>query len=419
MPLIFVIAFTNTDFALIILIFSMLLSPEFSLGGVTGRAVVLRFDDIFLFIVFLGWLTKMAVNKEIGLLKVTAINLPIIAYIFICIVSTSIGILQGTTKLKESFFYILKYIEYFIIFFMVSNNLNDKRQIKLFLFFMLITCFIVSLYGTWSVMAEGMRATAPFEGEKGEANTLAGYLLLMMSAALGILLYSSSIKLRFTLMFFLAFALWPFFHTYSRGGLLGFAIAYIFFVLLSKRYKAILLLGLIIIVMIFPSLITQAVFYRLRYTFNMGDRVRIFGRNIRLDESTADRIRSLQDALRRLKDRPLLGHGVAAHRVLSDVQYARILREVGVIGILVFFWMIIRLFRVGWIAFRDKNSDDFERGLSLGYICALAGFLAMSFGAEVFIIIRIMEPFWFLTAIIVTLPEINKNIPRAAFSNSS
>ena len=62
---IFVISFINTDAALVILIFSMLLSPELPVGGIRGRVVVLRIDDVFLFVVFLGWLAKMAVNKEL------------------------------------------------------------------------------------------------------------------------------------------------------------------------------------------------------------------------------------------------------------------------------------------------------------------------------------------------------------------
>ena len=46
--LVFIIAFTKTDLALIILILSMLLSPEIETGGISGRAVIVRFEDIFL-----------------------------------------------------------------------------------------------------------------------------------------------------------------------------------------------------------------------------------------------------------------------------------------------------------------------------------------------------------------------------------
>lgn len=117
MPIIFLIALFNTDVALVLLIFSMLLSPELSIGGVRGRAVVVRLDDIFLLLVFLGWMAKMAVNKEFGFLKTSSLIRPIFLYILICIISSGIGVLRGTTKLLTSFLYIFKYFEYFLVFF--------------------------------------------------------------------------------------------------------------------------------------------------------------------------------------------------------------------------------------------------------------------------------------------------------------
>src|SRR5512135_3412877 len=85
---VFVLAFLKTDFAIIILIFSMLLSPEIAIGRVSDRAVTLRFDDIFLFVIFLGWLAKLAIFKELGLLKKTPLNGPIFVYILVCLLST-------------------------------------------------------------------------------------------------------------------------------------------------------------------------------------------------------------------------------------------------------------------------------------------------------------------------------------------
>ena len=51
-PIVLIITFINTDVALIMLIFSMLLSPELKIVEVPARAVVVRIDDILLFVVF-------------------------------------------------------------------------------------------------------------------------------------------------------------------------------------------------------------------------------------------------------------------------------------------------------------------------------------------------------------------------------
>ena len=65
----------------------------------------------------------------------------------------------------------------------------------------------------------------------------------------------------------------------------------------------------------------------------------------------------------------------------------------------------MEIFKNALYAYRN-TSDPLFSGLSLGY---LAGFLAMlvhAIGANTFIIVRIMEPFWFLTAIIIMIPTI-------------
>lgn len=103
-PIVFIITFINTDLALIILIFSMLLSPEFKLAEVPAQAVVVRIDDILLIVVFFSWLAKMAINKELGLLRHTSLNPLIIAFIVVCILSTVIGISTGRIHPLKSFF---------------------------------------------------------------------------------------------------------------------------------------------------------------------------------------------------------------------------------------------------------------------------------------------------------------------------
>jgi hypothetical protein len=55
-----------------VLIISMLLSPEFIVGGIAGKAalgrgITLRFDDILLVIIGFSWFLKTAIKKELGL----------------------------------------------------------------------------------------------------------------------------------------------------------------------------------------------------------------------------------------------------------------------------------------------------------------------------------------------------------------
>ena len=55
----FIVSFLNTQAALYILIFSMLLSPEFGSRTTTGSGATIRFDDFFLVVIGFTWLDGM------------------------------------------------------------------------------------------------------------------------------------------------------------------------------------------------------------------------------------------------------------------------------------------------------------------------------------------------------------------------
>ena len=168
---VFIVSFVNTDVALIILIFSMLLSPEFAAGDIPGRAVKVRIDDIFILVIFFGWVAKMAINKELALLRSTRLNTPILVYVLACLISTFIALIQGRAPLTSAFFYLLKYIEYFLLFFMVTNNLKTRKQAKTLIFYLLLTCFIVSIYGWFRIHVE-TQISAPFQSREGSRTRL-------------------------------------------------------------------------------------------------------------------------------------------------------------------------------------------------------------------------------------------------------
>jgi O-antigen ligase len=80
--------------------------------------------------------------------------------------------------------------------------------------------------------------------------------------------------------------------------------------------------------------------------------------------------------------------------------------ETGILGLLAFGWLIYALFKVVLSTWRDQQ-DDLLCGLSLGLLAGLVGLLVHAIGANTFIIVRIMEPFWFLTGIIIALFHMN------------
>lgn len=168
--------FLKPELGLYILVFSMLLSPEFEVAQIPRRAVAIRIEDVLLIVIFFTYIARLAINKELGVLRLTHLNRLILGYTIISILFTARGIIAGEIIPIRSFFFLLKYIEYFFLYFMVSNMVRDKGQIKGLIIAMLITCAIVCAINYPRVF-RSERTTTPFEGPSGEPATLGGYLL--------------------------------------------------------------------------------------------------------------------------------------------------------------------------------------------------------------------------------------------------
>jgi len=407
---IFIISFVRTDLALYILIFSMLLSPEFIIGSTEGaslsRGVTLRIDDFLLVIIGFSWLAKMSINKELGLFLRTPLNRPIAYYLIICLVSTLLGSVFGRVDLKTGFFFVLKYFEYMIIYFIVVNNLENKEQLRKYLWAIFITCAIVSLIGMAQIPG-GERVSAPFEGEFGEPNTFGGYLVFIMSIVMGLVLTCSSGRDRFFYICLILVYAVPFIYTRSRGSYAaGIAVMFAFIFLAEKK---LLVLPVFLLMMLsLPFVAPNPAKERVKYTFTQGlnrqDVVEIAG--IKLDTSTSARLRSWQEASKDWIQHPILGFGVTGYR-FQDAQYVRVITETGFSGLFLFFVLAGTIFRQAKYSFK-KCSDNFHKGITLGFLAGFIGLLVHALAANTFIIVRIMEPFWFLTAMIVMIPELEK-----------
>ncbi len=415
-PIVFIITFINTDAALIMLIFSMLLSPELKIAEVPSRAVVVRIDDILIFVVFFSWLAKTAINKELGLLKRTPLNPLIIGFIFVCIFSTGIGVLSGHVRPLKSFFYIIKYIEYFMLFFLVTNSIRDKKQIKTFAAVFLITCAIICAYTIPQIGVLG-RTTAPFEGDVGGPNALGGYLVLLFAVCMGFFLYSPLPVWQFCSGALACFIIPAFLFTLSRGSYLAFIFMYLTLIILTKKKRLLLIGALILAIFILPVILPGRVTNRITMTFIPGRVYTPLGARITLDDSAASRVESWRTVFKKWKKQPILGYGVTGVG-LVDTQYHRVLGETGIIGFSIFILLIITIFRHSLHIFNNIE-DEWAQGLALGFLAGFVGLLFHCFSANTFIIVRIMEPFWFLAAMVIMLPDLegekkfNKGVLKA------
>ena len=266
---------------------------------------------------------------------------------------------------------------------------------------MLVTAFIVSIVAIAQIPS-GDRVSAPFEGGQGEPNTLGGYLVLIGSVTAGLLLAVRNRTTRTLLVGLLMFMVVPFLLTLSRGSYLALPFSYLALIVLKRHNRFGMIAVFLLLAAIGTAMVPQSVKDRILYTVNQGatshHRVQIG--NVRLDSSTSARLDSWQEAIADWADSPIWGYGVTGYKFL-DAQYPRVLAETGLIGGVTFAILILALYRQGY-ALYCSTDDPLYSGLSIGLLAGMTGLLVHAVGANTFIIVRIMEPFWLLAGLVVS-----------------
>src|SRR6266571_3635553 len=332
------LAFVSTRVGLYLLVFSMLLSPEFLVGGLTGgggaagRGITLRFDDFLLVVIGFVWMAKMAIFKGGAPFLRIPLNGPIMFYIAAAGLATLIGVLGGRVKPMSGFFFWLKYYEYVFLYFMVVSAVTTKEEARGLVIASLVTCFLVALFAIAQIPS-GERASAPFEGETGEPNTLGGYLVFMLAIVLGLLLTSGAVTNRLPLLLLLAAGSFGLMATLSRASFLAAGVLSLSVIGFLAPRRPILMTMVLVGTISAPLWAPHAVKERVSYTFAQAEeegQIRLGA--LRIDPSTSERLHAWRKAFQVWQKFPLWGTGVTGGPFI-DAMYPRILTETGLLGL--------------------------------------------------------------------------------------
>jgi len=409
------LAFFSPKLSLVLLIFSMLLSPELGFGAITElRSIVVRYDDILLVIIFLSWFARTAIFKNKPFITSTPVQTPVLLYTVLCVLSTAVGVMRGDVSWKVSVFYVLKYIEYFLLFFMTVNIVESEEEVKGYLKYGFIVAVIVTLYAYYYYYASGptARATAPFEAPIGnpadsEPASLGGYYLIIFGVLLSLLSGASGSVVLLALGA-LIFMFPAFLFTFSRASYIGISAMLPALFFLSKQ-RRLFMLGLasaaLIALALTPS-VSDKVIDRISMTYQGTYATQTFqagsAGSIKLEDSAASRVYSIKRVLfDKFPEHPIIGWGVTGVG-LGDTQYALVIGELGILGVGLFIWMLYKLFYTAKMIFMGYDSAIIK-AMALGFMVSMVGLLFQSLGVNTFIVVRVMEPFWFIAAMLSAL----------------
>lgn len=386
--LILLISFVSTGAGLYLLITSILLSPEIKLFEVLDRTVALRISDIVIISVFLGWLGHMALRRTSSFRK-SPLNVPIIVFSLVLILSTLFGLYKGTVDPTKSLFYLLKRLQYFFIFFVVLNNIKTLKQIRTAVVLFLLSAGIVDIIAYYQ-RSKGILTVSSTFGVA-QANVLGGFLLIFLFFTIGLWSVYKG-KMRFFLTVLIIFTLPPFLFTNSRGSYVAFVLAFIIVGLLTKKIK--LLFGFLLVLflfLLFLPLIPQDL------ASGIYTSVHIYpGRE---DPSWLARLHAWRFYIPQVFDYPIFGRGMSAIPLgYVDNQYMMELLDNGIIGLFCLFWLFWRIFISAYTLYKNSR-NPFVQSIAFGLLGSFVALAIQAITITNFYTIRTMEPFWFLLGI--------------------
>ncbi len=398
----------NPVIALYLLPLTFSLSPELIIGQTAAREISIKLEDLLLSVLLIRVVFDFVINKNFPLERLSGGRFfkPMVFHSLVLVLTTTFGVAMLYAAPTSGFFFTLKLIQYFFFFFVVFFYVQDKKDIKIMLGATLLTMAIVTINGYLQIPGGG-RIAMPFEGGNLEPNTFGGYYVVLGAVVAGLYMQEPKGSKKILYALLLGASLLPFIYTQSRSSWLAGGFSLLTFLFLTKglQRKVWIFAFAILTVMSIP-LLPENIQERARFWHEEKgfSRTETIG-EIKFDPSTSERIEGYRRAMRLFISSPFFGRGITGAGFF-DGQFVRLAVENGMLGLMSFAYLNYMIFRYLMSVYR-RSPDPLSRGLALGLLCATTGMLVHSIGANTFIIVRIMEPYMLLLALLVSYEKIN------------
>ena len=274
------------------------------------------------------------------------------------------------------------YVELFLLYVVVASVIKDKTQVKLLLLVMAFSVLLVnrSYYYTISTRDLSHYVDAGrYAGALGYAgvNGFAAFEVMMSSFFIGIAVYVRRLPVKLGILALVATSAYCLLFSFSRAGYLGFLAALLVLGLLKERK---LLFVVAIVLIAWQTVLPVSVRERIAMTTEGT------GISQQLDPAAQDRLQLWEDAGGLFRESPIIGAGFYTYGFLRRVgpfrdthnYYVKVVVETGILGLLLFLWLLGRMWGMGYSLFRLAQ-DPFWAAIGLGFVALICGVTVLNF----------------------------------------
>jgi putative inorganic carbon (HCO3(-)) transporter len=394
-------------------------------GGVQG--LVVSAWDILLILLYLSWAFEIFTANSYHIKFYRQIFTPLLILLVISILS-----LINASEVNLGLFQILQLLKVYLLFFFIFNFVNSKQRYKtvlLALFFALIIelCigsiqYYINEYIDLGIFSDArptrfrQLGADSFVGVTGTTSTVhifSSYLVMLLPIFFSAYIAEDRSSRKIIYLPVLIGGVILLIFTFSRSGWIGFvvmALCYLFLAGLfsENRFKTILMSSLLaVIIVVLISIFWEPIFLRIT-----GD-----------DHGAAfSRIPMMIIALEIIKSNPIIGIGInnyihvapfydptgLTYTYLQPVHnvFLQLTAEVGIIGLLAFFWFLWKIFKMGITTI--KITDKYFKYQLIGILSGISGLLIMFTANNSTIATDSFVIFWPLAGLIVAINSITQ-----------
>lgn len=381
------------------------------------------------------WFLKMTAQEKVKIIR-TPLNLPVLAFMTICAFS-----LLWSDSPMVSLLELPLFLAGPILYFIIVNNIHNDHQINRLLTSLLIISSLLGIYGIFQYQGIDFSFWKANIGRQqvfglfGNVNYFAEYLIVPLPLAISLFFVARNRTHKILLLLGILTMGGSLLLTFTRGSYLAIGISstFMFFLYLVSRGKGFIKEHKKIFIFILVLIILITFLFALPNPLNKSGTVisKIKGR-ISITQFTKDLSLKRREAtwkftILMIKDHPLLGSGIGTYKYNSLAYQAKFFDQennrslypygvtdkahneylqlgagLGVLGLGIFFWLIITYFKYG-IKLLKRLKDKYNQGIIIGLMGGIVAVLIDGIFGFPLHLPATLVLFWLFIGLIVSL----------------